>query len=1060
MKTFVVSILLLLAAPAESQESVPVDFAKQVRPIFEKHCYKCHGSKEQKGGLRIDAHRFVEEGGDSGKPIYVAGKSAESRLFKFISGTDPENIMPPKGERLTPAEIALVKTWIDQGASWPEEADGDLAKDSRAAHWAFHLGAQPKPPATKQKNWARNTIDEFILARLEKKSVKPSPEADRFTLLRRLSLDLIGLPPSPEEVDAFADDESEDAYSKVVDRLLRSPHFGERWGRHWLDLARYADTDGYEKDNVRPNAWRWRDWVIKAFNEDLPFDQFTIQQLAGDLLPNATIEQRVATGFHRNTLTNREGGADQEEDRVKQTVDRANTTGTVWLGLTVGCAQCHSHKYDPISQREYYQFYSFFDSLNQTDIAAPTPVEQAIYDLAKKAYDSRLAEIEAEIGPLITEYEKEKLPTAQASWETQMAGKVVDWRVLEEATKASAESGAQIKYLKDGSYLLGGTVPDKDTYTLIVDTELSGITGFRIEALTDKSLPSNGPGRTGHGNFVLTHLTVTAQPMPDRIRKEREGMKNPAAGAVAAPEVEKDLDLADAELEANTSPAKQVKLQNATADFSQNNFQVAKALNPEDKEGWAISNQMGKPHTAVFETVEDTGFKNGARLSFKFAFNYGGQHTLGKFRISAINAPRPVRYGETKLPPNIASILQETEAKRTDAQKADLANYYKGIDAGLNHIRGPLLDHEKTAPKAPDTKAQTLAEAGYRQTQIHIRGDFLNKGAKVGRGTIRVLHKLPTKKEGMPNRLDLARWLVDAENPIAPRVAANRIWQHLLGAGLVETTDDFGLRGENPTHPQLLDWLAHEYRNLKWSRKEMIRLIVHSATYRQQSQTRDDLIEKDPGNKLLARQNRYRLEAETVRDISLASGGLLTPAIGGPSIRPPMPGDIAQLGYAGSVKWAESQGEERFRRGLYIFFQRTVPYPMLMAFDSPDSNVSCTRRERSNTPIQALTLLNDIAFFECAQGLARRIVEHGPREKIARIRYAFKASLSREPTKGELDDFTSWFETAETEYSKDTAAAASLSGKSKLPVDEQVQLAALTAASRILLNLDQFITRE
>jgi len=1058
MKTLAVSTLFLLVAPAQSQESAPIDFARQVRPLFQKHCYKCHSSKEQKGGFRIDAHRFIEFGGSSGKPIYVAGKSPESRLFKFISGADPEKVMPPKGDRLTAAEIALVKAWLDHGAVWPAEADGELAKDPRFDHWAFHLGAQPKPPATMHKGWSRKPIDPFILARLEKEGVKPSPEADRFTLLRRLSLDITGLLPSPEEVDAFANDKSSDAYSKVVDRLLRSPHFGERWGRHWLDLARYADSDGYEKDRPRPNAWRWRDWVIKAFNDDLPFDQFTIQQLAGDLLPNATIENRVATGFHRNTLTNREGGIDPEEDRVKQTVDRTNTTGTVWLGLTIGCAQCHSHKYDPISRREYYRFYSFFNSLSQTDIPAPTPAQQAEYDRAKKAYETKRAEIAAKVTPLIKKYEMEKLAAAQASWEKKMANKIVDWRVLEEATKTSTTSGVKIKFMKDGSYLLTGASPDRDTYTITIDTELAGITGFRIEALTDKTLPKKGPGRSGNGNFVLSNLSVTVQPMPDKIRKEREGLKNPAAAA--EDETEQELDLADEELETGNSPARKVKLQNASADFSQRNFQVEKALSSSDKEGWAIAGQMGKPHTAVFETAEDIGFKKGTRLTFKLVCNYGGQHTLGRFRISAISAPRPVRYGKAKLPPNIANLLKVLDAKRTDAQKAELAKYYRSIDSGLNKIRRPLSAHEKIAPKASGTKAQALAESGYRQTRIHIRGDFLNKGAKVDRGTFGVLHKRLEKKEGMPNRLDLARWLVDAKNPITPRVAANRIWQHLFGVGFVKTTDDFGLRGERPTHPQLLDWLAHEYLNLKWSRKEMIRLIVHSAAYRQQSRTRPELLERDPNNRLLARQNRFRLEAETVRDVSLAASGLLAPRVGGPSIRPPMPGDIAKLGYANSVRWAESKGEDRYRRGLYIFFQRTVPYPMLIAFDSPDSNVTCTRRERSNTPIQALTLLNDIAFFECARGLANRIVKDGPKEKVERIRYAFKASISREPTKEELQDFTSWFEFAEKEYARDTAAAVKLSGQPKLPVEEQVQLAALTVASRVLLNLDQFITRE
>jgi hypothetical protein len=725
-----------------------VDFSRQIQPVFEKHCYDCHSSDAAESGLRLDARGPALEGGDSGKAI-VPGKSAESRLIAVVEGKDEDfGRMPPEdeGEPLKGNEIALLKLWIDQGAVWPASAEGGESHTEASDHWAFQPIGNPTPPAVRRTEWVSNEIDNFVLARLEREAVTPNPEAGRATLIRRVYLDVIGLPPSPEQVDRFLADKRPDAYERMVDQVLASPHYGERWGRIWLDGARYADSDGYEKDRGRPHAWRYRNWVIRALNQDMPFDQFTIEQIAGDLLPNSSIEQKVATGFHRNTLVNKEGGTDQEEDRVKRTVDRTNTIGEVWLGITLECAHCHSHKYDPISQRDYFRFYAFFNSVSEPDIDAPLPGD-----------------------------------------------------------------------------------PEKS----------------------------------------------------------------------------------------------------------------------------------------------------------------------------------------------------------------------KGV------------------------KAQVLAELGQpRVTRIHIRGDFLNKGDPVGRDTPAILPTLKVRAE-TPDRLDLARWLVDPANPLTARVAVNRVWQQYFGRGIVPTDNDFGTQGEPPSHPQLLDYLATRFRTGGWSLKRLHRLILTSSTYRQSSAARPELAERDPYNSWLSHQNRLRVEAEIVRDQALAASGLLVPKIGGPSVRPPQPKGIEKLGYAGSVKWPVSTGADRYRRGMYTFFQRTVPYPMLMTFDAPDSNTSCTRRERSNTPLQALTTWNDPVFVECAQALGRRIVREVPasqapaRTRSDRVRRAFLLCLAREPDDTERHIVGELIEQQLLTARSDAAALSRLVGPAAKPADARdEELAAWIMVGRTMLNLDEFITRE
>lgn len=808
----------------------PMDFARDIQPIFAARCINCHGPKKQSSGLRLDSGDMVIQGGNSGS-IVAKGKSAESLLIHVVAGLEEERIMPPKGLKLTAEEIGKLRAWIDQGAKIPERDKTETAKLAKANHWAFQPIRRAEPPVVGNAALVRNPIDSFLQARREKEKLVPAPEADRVTLIRRLYLDLLGLPPTPTEVDAFLNDKNPDAYERLVDHVLASPHYGERWGRHWLDAARYADSDGYEKDTGRPFAYRYRDWVIDALNRDMPFDQFTIEQLAGDFLPNATVAQQMATGFHRNTLTNKEGGADAEEFRVAAVVDRTSTTSTVWLGLTMNCCQCHDHKYDPLSQREFYQFFAFFNTSEEKDIPAPVPGERLEHALKKYAHD-RIGKLKQ---ALADGYKKGPLPRQAATWE--------------------------------------------------------------------------------------------------------DGLK------------------------------------------------------------------------------------------------------LAEVR---------------KLPDPVQKALLVEPAKRTAAQQQTILAHYAKVDKQMAALNKSLTDHKKANPQL--TLAQALLEGEQRQAHIHIRGDFLRKGVKVEPGTPVVLPALKSTN-GRANRLDLAKWIVDPQQPLTPRVIVNWAWLKHFGRGIVNTPNDFGTQGEKPSHPELLDWLASEFVRQKWSLKKLHRLIVTSHAYRQSSRVTPELLQRDPLNVLLARHPRLRLDAEVIRDNALAASGLLVPTIGGPSVRPPQPAGIAELSYAGSVKWKDDPGPNRYRRGLYTWFQRTSPYPMLMTFDSPESNTCAVSRERSNTPLQALTLLNDVVFVEAAQAMAHRLFSEVSGSDETRLQYVFRLCLCREPQAQEkevllrlLHDYRRM--NANADEAKKLIGPHAPSGVAV------TEAAAWVALCRTILNLDEFITRE
>lgn len=994
---------------ANELKGAEIDFTRDVQPVLAARCYECHGADVRKGGLRLDLKHDAMLGGDDGA-ILVPGKSAESLIFKKVSATDSRKRMPPKGQPLTAKEVALVQQWIDGGAQWPDSAVGK----SESQHWAFQPIKRVTPPKVRKDKWVANPIDAFVLARLEQEKIKPSPEADRHTLVRRLSLDLLGLPPTVEEVDAFVADKSPDAYEKLVERMLASPHFGERWGRHWLDKARYADSDGYEKDRPRPYAYLYRDWVIKAINEDMPFDEFSIEQLAGDLLPKATHEQIVATGFHRQTLTNTEGGVDQEEFRNKAIVDRVDTTGEVWLGLTVGCAECHSHKYDPITQREFYQLFAFFNDASEKNV--PSPGEEEL-----KKYNDSLAKWEVEHKKLqaeLTDYAKQGMMAKFADWEKTAEVTPTVWAYAQ-PLKASSANGATLKIEKNNTIISEGKLPDKDVYTVESSTTLVNITGFRLEAIDDPSA-KKGPGRAKDGNFVLTKFEVQAE-LPGGEKKE-------------------------------------LHFSRAVATHEQNRFPVKNALEGKETSGWAVAPKLNESHVAVFELAEPLDVPMQTKLVFTLEHKYKAAYLLGRFRLSMTDSARPLKADKT--PDNIAPILAKAIDQRTPKEREALVKYYQAqVDPEAKKLQASIDAQMKKKPEYPPTFAATIVEEpGGRETHVHVRGNFMDKGLKVEPGTPSILPPLVTRTD-KADRLDLARWLFDPANPLTARVAVNDVWQNLFGRGLVPTVDDFGTRGDKPSHPELLDWLASEYPRRHWSRKAMIKLIVMSNTYRQSSRTRTELEEVDPLNLLLSRQNRLRLEAESVRDAYLAASGLLTRKIGGPSIRPPLPQDIAALGYANSVKWAESKGEDKYRRGLYIFFQRTVPYPMLMTFDAPDSNLACTRRERSNTPLQALTLLNDPVFYECAQALGTRMAEVPTSDVQEKIRAGFEMCLSREPNKAEAKRLRELYEQQAKLLEANPENARKILGLKEAAADE-VSKATLVAMGRVMLNLDEFITRE
>jgi len=988
-----------------------VDFSKEVLPVLQRACLECHGTEIAKSGLRLHDKANALKGGEHGAVI-IAGKPDASELLRRVSlpRSDKES-MPRRGTSLNAPEIAALHQWISEGAVWPE---GVVA----AKHWAYVPPVRPTVPGDPSKTTA---IDAFITEKLTKSGLHPSPEAPAHVLVRRLYFDLTGLPPSPSDIAPYLNSElriPHSALESLVDRLLQSEEFGVKWARHWLDLARYADSHGFQRDDLR-DVWAYRDWVVKALNANMPFDQFTIEQVAGDLLPNATQDQIVATGFHRCTPTNVEAGTEPEESRINQVIDRVNTTGAVWLGSTLECAQCHNHKYDPFTQHDYYGLLAYFNNTEQEADRSNPKVPGSIRFLGPMmplagSQDAERVQLTQAIAAM-----DQKLGAATKGGDEEFHAWLAKLRDesgdtlrehLLEVTEFVSDGGAEHAEQPDGSVLLKGKAPDRDTYHITTKAGIKSITAIKLEALTDGSLPGKGPGRgdAKRPNFVLNSF----------IAKVRQADANDDAG-------------------------QPVKFARASADFSQKNFDPAGAIDNDEKSAWAINPSFHEPHWAVFAL--DQPLDVGAEKEFVFDLvqSFGGARTLGRVRLSAITG----NLSAKTLPAPITALLQKSQDKLSAADLASLRVHFDTEQPGLMAMQREKQRLEKQLSALPEPTSLVMKELPQpRMSTLFKRGEYTQPGERITAATPGVL---PATAKGPPNRLTLAKWLVSRENPLTARVAVNRLWAEIFGQGIVTTVEDFGIKGAPPSHPELLEWLAVEFMEKGWSVKQILREMVLSRAYRQSSEfgfRASDLkggvaatpTSLDPTNSLLWRGPRLRLDAEAIRDNALAIAGLLSLQKGGPSIRPPQPDGLWHKVGGQQYDYKVSPGEQQHRRGLYVVLKRGAPYPSFTNFDASARMACVVRRSRSNTPLQALTLLNDPVYVEAARSFAKRMAtEPQATAAEARVRHGFKVALAREPAAEELAVLMQLYQ------SKSAAG----------------ELPALEAVATALLSLDETITK-
>ena len=952
--------ILIAAASASLTAAAQQTLPDNVKQIVDRSCTSCHGAGKQMADLRLDSPSALRR-------MIVPGKPDASALFQRISTTQQPRM--PLGGKLPDNEIAAIRTWI---LNYTEQT-----------HWAFIAPKRPLnlPPSTK---WTRNPIDRFIEAKLQSEGLRPSPEAGKATLLRRLSLDLIGLPPTPLELNAFLSDNSPKAYEKQVDRLLASAHYGERWGRHWLDAARYADSDGYEKDKQR-FTWFYRDWVISALNQDLPYDRFIIEQIAGDLLPNPTQSQLVATGFLRNSMINEEGGIDPEQFRMESMFDRIDAVSKGILGVTISCAQCHNHKFDPVLQEDYYRMLAFLNNAHESNIAVYTPQEQ----VTRAAIFSKTREIEDDV--------KHRNPDWQAKMQAWVATfPKTEWTTIRPEVDTITDGGQRYQLLEDGSFLAQGYAPTKHRVKMTTKTGMRRITAVRLELMLDPNLPRSGPGRSIYGTAALTEFEAEAAPASDPTKITKVKFVKATA----------DINPQETELLAIYGDKSNKRRVIGSIDF---------AIDGKDETAWGTDAGPGlrnQPRQAVFVPSEPIDNEGGTILAIFLKQNHGGwnsddnqSHNLGRLRLSITTDPNA-----TAQPASTFSNFRQTvdEWKSANDQIASL-----------------WRDHPEGT-----TQLSLNERPSQRETHLLMRGDFLKPGKIVEPGVPAFLNPFPA---GAPrNRLGFAQWLVSRDSPTTARSFVNRTWQAYFGTGFVASSEDLGRQSDKPSHPELLDWLAVEFMENKWSVKHLHRLIVTSATYRQQSSVTPDLLEKDPYNRLISRGPRFRVEAEVVRDIALAASGLLNEKMGGPSVYPPAPDFLFQppISYGPKI-WNQETGPDRYRRGIYTFRYRSVPYPMLQNFDAPTGEASCVRRSRSNTPLQALTTLNEPVFVEAAKALAKKTEAEGGKTDRDRLNYAMLRVVARKPTEPEAQELLSFLKRNDW-----------------------------TALARVLLNLDEAITKE
>ncbi len=1171
---------LLALEGVQAQDSSPralalparVQFNRDVRPILAENCFKCHGqdAKARKGDLRLDTREGALGKRPDAPPAVIPGKPAESELYKRISAADPDDLMPPakSNKKLSAREKEILKRWIEQGAEYQ-------------GHWSFAPLQAPALPKTANRKWAREPLDSFILARLEEEGLAPSTEADRPTLARRLTLDLTGLPPTPAEVDDFVADRSPDAWERLVDRLLASPRYGEHFARFWMDLARYGDTHGLHLDNYR-EMWPFRDWVINAFNANLPFDRFVTEQVAGDLIPDATLDQQVASGFNRCHVTTSEGGSIEEEVYCRNVFDRVETFSQVYLAVTFTCTRCHDHKFDPWTQKDYYGLFAYFNSLDGSELDGNKKDPEPILRVPAGEDRAALAAVAPALKAL-EERMKAPLPevdAAQSAWETGLSEKLrAQWAALR-TDAYSSTGGSTLRKLDDGSILAGGHAPDKDAYELVLRTPAAQVQAIRLEVFADPSLPNKGAGRADNSNFVLSEFDAEAVSVADPSKKQK------------------------------------VEFAAAQADYEQKDFGVAKAVDNKADTGWAID---GKPEnrTALFFPKSPFGWEGGTELRVAMRFNFGTRHAFGRFRLSVatdadlLRASMPVTLGKwssigpwkaataqeafkTAFPPEIeidlkkkygdgklawenrprwedgvahmdltgemcatyltrtidaptareitlslgsddtislwangkqllaneayravapdqdkvvvplkagenrilmkicnggggygfyfkmiaeqlggypAKVVQAVDApaaKRNEEQKTLLREYYRrehwpGWKA-LDDERAALREKQRQITDRSPTTLVFREKAQPKDSFILKRGEYDKRGDKVARATPAAL---PQPAKDLPvNRLGLAKWLLDPGHPLTARVAVNRFWQQFFGTGLVKTSEDFGLQGQSPSHFELLDHLAAQFIADGWDVKKFMRRIAMSATYRQSSKITPELLRRDPENRLLARGPRFRLDAEMLRDQALFLSGLLVEKVGGPSFKPPQPEGLWEaVGYTGSNTYRfqrDAEPQKVFRRSMYIFWKRTSAPPMMTLFDAPSREACIARRERTNTPLQALMLMNEPQYVEAARHLAQKAILEGGATPEERVAWMVRRCTLRPAGPKDVADLVAAYKAQRAIFDKDPAAAKKTVAFGDLPAAASAdapELAAWTLVASVLLNLDEVLNK-
>ena len=1169
------------AAPAKTAAAAkPIDFIRDIRPILSDNCFACHGQDDQarKSKLRLDVREAALKPAKSGDPAIVPGDVAKSKLIERITAHDPDEVMPPPKSKktLTAQQIDLLKRWIAGGADYK-------------GHWAFEKPERPAVPEIRtSKLRIQNSIDAFILAKLEKEGLKPSAEADKTTLIRRVTLDLTGLPPTPEEIEDFLADKSADAYDKVVARLLKSPRFGEHMAKYWLDAARYADSHGFHIDSER-SMWKWRDWVVEAFNKNMPFDQFTVEQLAGDLLPEPTMDQKIGSGYVRANMSTGEGGAIEAEYQAKYTFDRVETTATIWMGMTLTCARCHTHKYDPITHKEYYGLYAFFNNLNESVMDGNKPNPDPFVRVPTAEQTNRQAELKSFIadGQKKLDAPMPELDAGQVEWQAKWHQKLAEgWSALAaDSAKSTVTNGATLRVLEDKSVLAEGDNPESDVFEVKLRFDPGTVAALRLETLPDDSLPKKSAARAEDGRFRLSELEAEFNANTRDTNSKPKKLKfatTVADAAEAGFELEKAIDgkadtgwgvAADAvgephlalfalaePLKVTTNSELRVVLRHEASKSKRaigrfrlsaaQNDELLQALNPPKADPWQLIGPFptdGLHHgfTNAYPPEKEVDLKkayDGVRNEIKWAaktdFEDGKANLLVQdlhgvhgayylYRTLTVPAARKldlelraddalklwvngklvaeraedkpgegllrvsvdVKKGENKFllktvtvqgaayftfnanlgdadtpPGDIAALL--AAAKKLDGAKATkVRNFYRRAHSEEFKTMFGKVEKWREEDTAIDKAIPTTMVAKEmekpRETFMLMRGEYDKKGDTVTRGVPAILPPLPA---GAPtNRLGLAMWLISPDHPLTARVTVNRLWQQLFGVGIVKTTEDFGVQAEQPSHPELLDWLATEFMRNNWDVKRFMRLMVTSATYRQSSKLTPALFARDPENRLLARGPRFRVDAEVLRDSALFIGGLLVEKRGGKGVKPfEPPGLWEAVSFNNSQKYVPDKGEGQYRRSLYTYWKRQSPPPNMLIFDAPTREYCVVRRPRTNTPLQALALMNDPQFVEASRGFAGRILREGGKSTGSRIAYAFRLATGRAPGADEMKVLEDVLKKELSDFRKDKESAAKLlgtAGSKTLESFDPAELAAWMTVASMILNLDETVTK-